>query len=90
MKSKFPSTSSMLQIEAPTKCDEKSKNPMKSSCLNKHVCYNIQAPKCEKKNKNPMKSSFPQPTSKADMLQIQADMLQSKLQQNMRKKSKTQ
>jgi hypothetical protein len=23
MKSKFPSTSSMLQIEAPTKCDEK-------------------------------------------------------------------
>lgn len=37
-----------------------------------------------------MKSSFPQPTSKADMLQIQADILQSKLQQNMRKKSKTQ
>jgi hypothetical protein len=49
----------MLQIEAPTKCDEKSKNPMKSSCLNKHICYKIQAPKYEKKSKNPMKSSFP-------------------------------
>jgi hypothetical protein len=80
----------MLQIEAPTKCEEKSKNPMKSSCLNKHICYKIQAPKYEKKSKNPMKSSFPQPSSKADMLQIQADMLQSNLQQNMRKKSKTQ
>jgi hypothetical protein len=69
----------MLQIEAPTKCDEKSKTPMKSSYLNKHICYKIQAPKYEKKSKNPMKSSFPQPTSKADMLQIQADILQSKL-----------
>jgi hypothetical protein len=37
------------KLKLPTKCEEKSKNPMKSSCLNKHICYKIQNMRKEQK-----------------------------------------
>ncbi len=90
MKSKFPSTTRHAANWSSNKMWGKEQKPNEVKLPEQAHLLQNSSSKIWEKSKNPRKSSFPQPTSKADMLQIQADMLQSKLQHNMRKKSKTQ